>query len=152
MKNTLTLKLLLLCCLPVLAQKNSYLNVLKASLKAPGIKTYLPRNSENKICLETIFTNGKLPGNLVFELEGRELALLSDLQPEALSDCQASLEKFKMGRQRAKVKLTVGEGIQLKFVLRRIEEKWYTKWLYTKLFIPVGDEIEVQRTVEKYTY
>lgn len=136
----------------VFSQNNPYADVFKAALHSPGIKTYLPRNSQNQICLEAIFTNSKLPGNIHFLFEGREVAMLSEPQPEELSVCQAGLMKFKLGKRKAQIKLMIGEQIQLKFVLKKVDDRWYPHWLYTKSYVPIGNEIEVQRAVEKYSY
>lgn len=152
MKRMLLFLALLATCYFVHAQQSTHIDVLKSALQTPAIKKYLPRNSENRICLETIFTRGKLPGNHSFEIDGYEIVLLSKPEPDELSVCQAGLLAFTMGKRRAKVKLVIGQEIQLKFILNKVEGKWYTYWLYTKMFVPVGEEVEVQRTVDKFTY
>ncbi|MCI4667778.1 MAG: hypothetical protein MRZ79_06420 [Bacteroidia bacterium] len=126
--------------------------VLMAALKTPGLKIHMPRNASNQICLETIYTNGQIPGNQYLEFERKEIGLLSDAQPEELSICQAILKKFRMSKKKAKVQLIIGTEIELKMVIQKVGENWYTKWLYTKKFIPVEGEVEVERTVERYSF
>ena len=93
-----------------------------------------------------------IPGIQFFVLESQEIELDSTPLPERIQSCEASLDKFRFSKKKAKLVLYFGADVKLSFRLKEFNGKWYTYWMMSKRYIEFGEEMRVERTVNRFTY